>query len=81
MIGIGMILREAAGWLLLLIGLYTFRLCLSYLNDRKIVEGFIVAMMGFFIFRGGLYLLRVAIAARALIADRRAEARRDATKI
>jgi hypothetical protein len=59
--------REVAGWLLVLLGLTIFfvvyRLCL----ERLIFEGGILAVVGIFVFRGGIHLLKVAIAARVCI--------------
>lgn len=58
-------LREVAGWLLVLAGLGAFALCYYEfaLNKRVIVAGFLLAI-GFWVFRGGQHLLKVAIAGR-----------------
>lgn len=58
--------REIAGWLLILIGLYLYLLCLSFLSDRQIVEGGIVASVGTMVFRGGIQLVKVSSAARVV---------------
>lgn len=61
----GLIVREIAGWALLLGGLNTFRTSLQYLEKQLVVEGFVAAIMGVMLFRGGLQLVKVAVAARA----------------
>ena len=61
----GLIIREIAGWALLLGGLNTFRTSLQYLERQLVVEGFVAAVMGVMLFRGGLQLVKVAVAARA----------------
>lgn len=62
----GLVLREVIGWALLLLGLNVFRYCFRYLDQALVVEGFISAMIGVMLFRGGLQLVKVAVAARAL---------------
>ena len=59
-------LRELAGWLLVALGLYVFRLCYLLLIDpgHYILEAGPLAFIGFVIFRGGIHLLKVAVAAR-----------------
>lgn len=60
------VLREIAGWVLLGIGLAAFGVCyFVFLLQRRVVEGTALGVIGFVIFRGGLQLLKVAIAARA----------------
>jgi hypothetical protein len=59
-------LRELAGWILLGLGLVAFFLCFDrYLPNRWIVEAFVAAGIGIMLFRGGLHLLKVAMAAKA----------------
>jgi hypothetical protein len=58
--------REAAGWVLLGVGLAAFAVCyFVFLLQRRVVEAMILAFVGFTVFRGGLHLLKVAVAARA----------------
>ncbi|VTS03135.1 hypothetical protein [Tuwongella immobilis] len=58
-------IREIVGWLLVAVGLVIFGLCyLQFLRNRQIFEAGPMAFMGFIIFRGGIHLLKVAIAAR-----------------
>ena len=58
--------REIAGWLLVLLGLAMFYLVYDWCASprRLIFEGGIMAVVGIFVFRGGIHLLKVAIAAR-----------------
>ena len=58
--------REIAGWLLVLLGLYLFFVCyLMLLSDPPyILEAPLLTVIGVFIFRGGIHLLKVAVAAR-----------------
>jgi hypothetical protein len=89
---IGYIIREVAGWGLILVGLWLFYMSYTMITpgwewvpnpDRekpgnesaptmirvwhsaKILSAPPVALMGFVIFRGGIHLLKVAVAARA----------------
>lgn len=62
----GVWLRELAGWVLLGAGLAAFTVCyFVFLLQRRVVEAGALAFIGFVVFRGGMHLLRVAIAARA----------------
>lgn len=61
---IGYWIREAAGWLLIVLGLLMFGTVYEYCNSRAIFEAGILAVVGIFIFRGGIHLLKVAVAAR-----------------
>ena len=62
----GLILREIVGWGLVLLGLNVFRYCFRYLDQALVVEGFVASIIGVMLFRGGLQLVKVAVAARAL---------------
>lgn len=58
--------RELAGWLLLGSGVGAFVLCyVQYLLNGLVVQGVIFAFVGFVLFRGGLALLKLAVASRA----------------
>jgi hypothetical protein len=60
-------MREVAGWLLVGLGLYLFAICLSLVLERpnsKIFETGPVTLIGIIVFRGGIHLLKVAMAAR-----------------
>jgi hypothetical protein len=58
-------IREAAGWALLVLGLWLFYV--SYfvlLKNGYIVQSGPTVLMGIVVFRGGIHLLKVAVAAR-----------------
>ncbi len=57
--------REIAGWLLVALGLGTFGLTFYLLIAyTMIVQAGPMVAVGFIVFRGGIHLLKVAIAAR-----------------
>lgn len=62
----GILFREFVGWALVLGGLVVFVRCFGYLNDGLVVESLVLVTMGVVLFRGGLQLVKVAVAARAL---------------
>ena len=57
-------IRELLGWVLMLLGLAFFWGCLSFVNTGQVVEASILAGVGIFVFRGGIHLMKVAVAAR-----------------
>lgn len=57
-------LREIAGWLLVALGLIMFYLAYEFLLARKLIEVGPLTFMGFIVFRGGIHLLKMAVAAR-----------------
>ena len=59
---------ESAGWLLLLLGLYTFYICFGFLNGGQVVEAAVGGAIGFTVFRGGVNLIRLSVASRAVTA-------------
>ena len=58
--------REVAGWILLALGLYVFYSSYTLLvdNHQSQIEGGILTIVGIFLFRGGIQLLKIAVAAR-----------------
>lgn len=66
----GLFARELVGWGFMLLGLNVFRISFQYLNYSAVIEGFIAAMIGFVLFRCGLQLVKVSVAARAFRVDR-----------
>lgn len=63
--------RELAGWLLILLGLFCFYWVIVLLS--RPVPGFLqsgpIMVMGIFVFRGGIHLLKVAVAARIVLRE------------
>ncbi len=57
--------RELAGWALIGVGLWQFWNTYMLLTNRRIFEAGPSAFIAFVIFRGGLHLLKVAVAAQA----------------
>jgi hypothetical protein len=66
-------IREIAGWLLVGLGLFIFYTCFALLlTDRppRIFETGPLTFIGFVVFRGGIHLLKVAVAARVCLQAR-----------
>jgi hypothetical protein len=58
-------LRELAGWVLVALGLMAFYLCFDLLvNNHAILQTGPLMVIGIVVFRGGIHLLKVAVAAR-----------------
>jgi hypothetical protein len=58
-------LREIVGWALLGLGLAIFAYCyFGLIRDGRILLTGPVVLMGIFVFRAGVHLLKVAVAAR-----------------
>lgn len=60
-------MREVAGWLLVGLGLVVFYVCFAFLVNHYITEAGPLVIVGIFIFRGGIHLLKTAIAARVCL--------------
>lgn len=56
--------REIAGWLLVLLGLAAFAAGYALLLDKKVIQAPVIVFVGFVVFRGGIHLLKVAVAVR-----------------
>jgi hypothetical protein len=58
--------REIAGWALLVLGLIAFGqvYVLASETEYRIVQIILLTIVGVFLFRGGIHLLKVAVAAR-----------------
>ena len=56
--------RELMGWALVLIGLWTLYECYDFLREGRIFEAGPLSIVGIVVFRGGIHLLKVAVAAR-----------------
>ena len=59
--------REIAGWVLLVLGLWVFLGCLDLLDRGRPIEAAAQTAIGFIVFRGGIHLLKVAVAARVCV--------------
>jgi hypothetical protein len=57
--------REIAGWVLVLAGLFVFYQAYDFLMRKRVIEAVPLAFIGFITFRGGVHLLKVAVAAQA----------------
>lgn len=56
--------REALGWILLLIGLYLIYVLVRLVNDRAIIEAFAISFPATIVFRAGIGMIRLATAGR-----------------
>jgi hypothetical protein len=57
--------REITGWVLLVLGLAAFYVVyFVLLRNGRIFESGPMVLVGIFLFRGGIHLLKVAVAAR-----------------
>lgn len=57
--------RELAGWLLIVLGLVGFYACAVLIfNSTHILESALMTVISVFLFRGGIHLIKVAVAAR-----------------
>lgn len=63
-------LRELAGWLLVGLGALILYDCLQLLTDRRVFEAGPLSIIGIVLFRGGIHLLKVAVAARICLKAR-----------
>jgi hypothetical protein len=56
--------REIAGWLLVALGLYLMFITFVLISDNLVLEAGPLGIIGVVVFRGGIHLLKVAVAAR-----------------
>ncbi len=66
--------REIAGWVLVLVAVYMFRLGLLFvmdIQDPRIVEAGVVMFTGLGVLRAGIMLVRISTAARICQLDRK----------
>lgn len=56
--------REVAGWVLMVLGLWLFYQSYGFVINRNYVGSGPALLMGIVVFRGGIHLLKVAVAAR-----------------
>ncbi len=57
-------LREVAGWLMVALGIFGFYVCFVLILYRQILEAGSATFISVVLFRGGIHLLKVAVAAR-----------------
>lgn len=57
--------REIGGWTLILFGIIIFYQSYSLLLSKRVCEASPLTFVGFIVFRGGIHLLKVAVAAQA----------------
>jgi hypothetical protein len=62
-------IRELAGWVLVLLGLYVFLICYMVLTTDGpwLIEAIFFTVIGVVVFRSGIHLLKVAVAARVCL--------------
>lgn len=56
--------REVVGWVLMVLGLWLFYQSYVFVINRNWVGSGPTVLMGIVVFRGGIHLLKVAVAAR-----------------
>lgn len=78
----GFWIREIAGWLLILLGIYGYWIALAFLATQpsRLIEGATTAFMSTMLFRGGLLLVRISAAARAVLHAREKDSSSSTTK-
>ena len=57
--------REVAGWVLVALGLLAFWQAYDLLLGKRLFEAGPLVVIGIIVFRGGIHLLKVAVAAQA----------------
>jgi hypothetical protein len=62
--------REIGGWLLVGLGLLAFSLCTVLLFNHNVIEAGPMMVIGIFVYRGGIHLLKVAVAAQVCLEAR-----------
>ncbi len=62
-------IREVIGWVLVGLSLILFVSCYRILTDgsHSILEGGALTLVGIIVFRGGIHLLKIAVAARVCL--------------
>lgn len=57
-------MREIAGWLLVLLGLLMMYECYNWLTQAQFIQAGPLTIIAIIVFRAGIHLLKVAVAAR-----------------
>jgi hypothetical protein len=55
------------GWLLVALGLLEFYACYAMLMSNHVVQAGAFSIVGIFVFRGGIHLLKMAVAAQVCL--------------
>jgi len=58
------LIRELAGWVLLLCALYLISISVRYVGDRQVVEAGVLVAASLLVMRAGMLLIRMSMAAR-----------------
>lgn len=59
-------IRELAGWGLIVLALFFVWSAFEFLETQKVVEASVTVLAASFVFRGGIHLVKMAIAARVV---------------
>ncbi len=62
-------IRELLGWSLLIIALFFVRSAFEFLETQKVVEASVTVLAASFVFKGGIHLVKMSIAARLVERD------------
>jgi hypothetical protein len=57
-------IREIMGWILVGVGLFLFYMCVVLFFNHLVIQVGPLFVIGIVVFRGGIHLLKVAVAAR-----------------
>ena len=60
-------IREIMGWILVGLGLVVFYLCIVLFFNHLVIQVGPLFVIGIVVFRGGIHLLKVAVAARVCL--------------
>jgi len=64
--------QQVLGWVLIGFALFTFyQVRYIFLDEKRVIEAVVDAVIGVVVFRGGIHLLKVATAARAAMEVRK----------
>jgi hypothetical protein len=76
-------IRELAGWILMALGLYVLFIALVFLVNvpPRFIEAGPLTLIGIIVFRGGVHLLKVAVAARICLQAQESLKRESARKL
>lgn len=64
------VLREVAGWLLVAGGVALIGYCVALIENQKPMQAALLTLPSIILFRGGIHLLKVSVAARLALQAR-----------